>query len=64
MFHIRQSYIWVTQYPVENGLVYENADCGVVLTGGKGRLRWALEILRKGRIQHLIISGANPETHL
>ncbi len=38
------------------------ADCGVVLTGGPGRIRESFELLQQGAIQRLIVSGVNQET--
>ncbi len=36
------------------------ADCGVVLTGGRGRIREGLDLLYQGQIRKLIISGVHP----
>lgn len=41
-----------------------SADCGVVLTGGPGRIREAFEALAQKRILKLIISGVYKETQL
>lgn len=40
------------------------ADCGVVLTGGAGRIREGIDLLSQGQIRKLIISGVNPQTRL
>ena len=39
-------------------------DCGVVLTGGPGRIREAIEILAQKKIKKLIISGVYKEAQL
>ncbi|MCB0348814.1 MAG: YdcF family protein [Bdellovibrionales bacterium] len=36
------------------------ADCGVVLTGGQGRIQEGMSLLQQRRIKKLIISGVNP----
>ncbi|MFN7728936.1 MAG: YdcF family protein [Bdellovibrio sp.] len=40
------------------------ADCGVVLTGGAGRVREGMALFEKGAIKTLVISGVNPQTEL
>ena len=37
-----------------------SADCGVVLTGGGGRIREGVDLLAQKRIRKLIISGVHP----
>lgn len=39
-------------------------DCGVVLTGGVGRIRESFEILAQKKIKKLVISGVYKETQL
>ncbi len=39
-------------------------DCGVVLTGGPGRIREAIEILGQKKIKKLVISGVYKEAQL
>lgn len=39
-------------------------DCAVVLTGGKGRIKVALDLIQQERVRHLIISGVNKGTAL
>lgn len=41
-----------------------NSDCGVVLTGYPGRLKEALEVLSKGKIKKLIVSGVYKNAQL
>lgn len=42
----------------------ENRDCAVVLTGGKGRIKLALDLIKENRIRHLVISGVHKGTQL
>lgn len=39
-------------------------DCGVVLTGGPGRIREAIEVLAQKKIKKLVISGVYKEAQL
>ena len=39
-------------------------DCAVVLTGGPGRVREGFDLLQRGDVRKLIISGVNPEVGL
>lgn len=44
---------------------YNNsADCGVVLTGGSGRIREGLAVLSRGLVRTLIISGVHQHSTL
>lgn len=36
------------------------ADCAVVLTGGPGRIREGLDLIYRGQVKKLIISGVHP----
>ena len=40
------------------------ADCAVVLTGGAGRIREGLDLLSRGSVQKLIISGVHSKAVL
>ena len=42
----------------------ETRDCGVVLTGGRGRISLGVELLLKQKIRHLVISGVHRQTRL
>jgi uncharacterized SAM-binding protein YcdF (DUF218 family) len=42
----------------------QSADCGVVLTGGPGRVREGFDLLAQGRVRKLIISGVYPKAEL
>lgn len=37
------------------------ADCALVLTGGPGRLKEGLDLMIRGQVHKLIISGVNPQ---
>jgi len=41
-----------------------SADCGLVLTGGPGRVREGFDLLAQGRVKKLIISGVYPHAEL
>ncbi len=62
VFIFEKNYRNVLSTPVSYWDLGPPADCGVVLTGGKGRVRAGLMLLRQGQIQRLIISGVNPVT--
>lgn len=61
---------WYSWYLVTNRFAeadltqLQTRDCAVVLTGGKGRIKVALDLIKEERIQHLIISGVNKGTVL
>lgn len=40
------------------------ADCGIVLTGGPGRIREGLDLLANRSVRKLIISGVNPSSEI
>lgn len=40
------------------------ADCGIVLTGGPGRVREGFDLLNERKIKKLIVSGVHPEVKL
>lgn len=40
------------------------ADCGVVLTGGPGRIREGFELLAEKKIQKLVVSGVNKDSRM
>jgi uncharacterized SAM-binding protein YcdF (DUF218 family) len=41
---------------------WDKRDCGIVLTGGAGRVREGIVLLSRGLINKLIISGVNPKS--
>ena len=42
----------------------QEADCGIVLTGGPGRIREGMDLLANRNIKKLIISGVNPNSEI
>ena len=42
----------------------KEADCGIVLTGGPGRIREGMDLLANRNIKKLIISGVNPNSEI
>lgn len=50
--------------PVHSWIVDQTADCGLVLTGGPGRLREGFNLLYRGSVKKLIISGVHPDADL
>jgi len=54
----------ISNSPVQSWEVLEDSDCAVVLTGGRGRIRSGLLLLRKGLVRHLVLSGVNADTSL
>lgn len=41
-----------------------DADCGIVLTGGPGRIREGIDLLANRNIKKLIIAGVNPNSEI
>jgi uncharacterized SAM-binding protein YcdF (DUF218 family) len=54
----------VNSFEVTSWTEDQTADCGVVLTGGPQRIREGFDLLIRGSIQKLIISGVNPQAEL
>jgi uncharacterized SAM-binding protein YcdF (DUF218 family) len=50
----------ISQEPVTSWVIDANGDCAVVLTGGKNRIREGFDLLARGEIRKLIISGVYP----
>ena len=40
------------------------ADCALVLTGGPGRIKMGFNLLQRGDVRKLVISGVNPKVSL
>ncbi|MCK6599101.1 MAG: YdcF family protein [Bdellovibrionaceae bacterium] len=53
----------VSFYFKSNYLEKNKADCGVVLTGGPGRIREGIDLLADKFIKKLVISGVNPSSN-
>ncbi len=54
----------IVSEPITSWSQTQNADCGVVLTGGAGRVKEGFALLSQKRIKKLIISGVHPDAHL
>jgi uncharacterized SAM-binding protein YcdF (DUF218 family) len=54
----------VDSFEVTSWTEDHTADCAVVLTGGAQRVREGFDLLIRGSIQKLIISGVNPQAEL
>lgn len=50
--------------PITSWTEDHKGDCAVVLTGGPGRVREGFDLLQRGDVRKLIISGVNPEVTL
>jgi uncharacterized SAM-binding protein YcdF (DUF218 family) len=62
-FYYKQSRI-ILQQKVNSWTDHQVADCGIVLTGGPGRVREGFDLLAQGRIKKLIISGVYPQAEI
>lgn len=51
---------WVGHSPPTSWTVDPEADCAVVLTGGPGRVRAGVDLLYRGAVKKLIVSGVFP----
>lgn len=49
---------------VNSWSVDHRADCAVVLTGARGRVREGFDLLAQGLVKKLIVSGVNPSAKL
>lgn len=47
--------------PIHAWVIDQSSDCGVVLTGGAGRVTEGMDLLARRSIRKLIISGVNPQ---
>jgi uncharacterized SAM-binding protein YcdF (DUF218 family) len=52
-----REYRTITSEPVSSWKVDVSADCAVVLTGGSNRVREGFDLLARGQVKKLIISG-------
>lgn len=62
-FYVREIKVILAE-PVSAWSDNHSADCGVVLTGGPGRVREGFDLLVQKRIKKLIISGVYPGASL
>lgn len=63
-YQFLSEYRKISAYPITSWLKDHEADCGVVLTGGPGRVREGFDLLSQGMIKKLIISGVHPKAQL
>ena len=54
----------VAESPITSWTQDNFADCGVVLTGGPGRIREGIDLLAQKNIRKLVISGVNPKAQM
>lgn len=54
----------INNYPINSWNEGVTGDCGIVLTGGAGRVREGFDLLSQEQIKKLIISGVNPRAQL
>lgn len=50
--------------PISSWTETHYGDCAVVLTGGPGRVREGIDLLVRGQVKKLIISGVHPQSSL
>ena len=53
-------YLRIRDYPSRSWDEDISGDCGIVLTGGPGRVREGIDLLAQGMIHRLVISGVHP----
>lgn len=58
-----ESYL-LKSLPITSWTQLSRGDCAVVLTGGPGRVRAGFDLLQRGDVRKLIISGVNPNVSL
>jgi uncharacterized SAM-binding protein YcdF (DUF218 family) len=63
-YFIFDEYHKISNTPIDSWTTAVEADCGVVLTGGQGRIQEGMSLLHQKRIKKLIISGVNPSSSL
>lgn len=54
----------VRSEPISSWTEDHDGDCAVVLTGGPGRVREGIDLLIRGQVKKLIISGVHPQSSL
>jgi uncharacterized SAM-binding protein YcdF (DUF218 family) len=50
--------------PIESWEKDSQGDCALVLTGGAGRLKEGFDLLVRGQVQKLLVSGVNPQVNI
>lgn len=61
IFRFKIEYAVVTSTLPTSWLQDVQADCAVVLTGGPGRVKEGVDLLYRGAVKKLIVSGVNPK---
>lgn len=59
-----REYRHVTSERITSWTTDNDAECGVVLTGGAGRVREGFALLAQKKIKKLVISGVHPDVEL
>ncbi len=54
----------VAEQPANAWTDLQQADCAIVLTGERNRLDEGLDLLYQNKVNKLIVSGVNPNSHL
>lgn len=63
-YFVFEEYHLIVRSQVTSWTDGSTADCGVVLTGGQGRIQEGMSLLQQKRIKKLVISGVNPSSTL
>lgn len=63
-FYFHREWQQVGETPPNSWFEDQTADCGIVLTGGPGRIREGFDLLAHKEVQKLIISGVHPKATL
>lgn len=50
--------------PIDSWEKDSQGDCALVLTGGAGRLKEGFDLLVRGQVQKLLVSGVNPQANI
>lgn len=54
----------LSSQPITSWTQHAKGDCALVLTGGPGRVRAGFDLLQRGDVRKLVISGVNPNVSL
>lgn len=57
-------YRLILEEPISSWTTEPQGDCGIVLTGGPGRVREGVGLLGRGSIKKLILAGVHPGAHI
>lgn len=61
LIRLKVEYALVTSTPPTSWTEDIQADCAVVLTGGPGRVKEGVDLLYRGAVKKLIVSGVHPK---